>query len=86
MRLRRGCIRDRIKKSRLAEMRCQPATAWHTVPVVWLGIALAAASIAGCIVTIVLAVRQPDPPLDVDTGVRIVGMPLARKDEPVAQP
>ncbi len=67
-------------------MRRQPATAWHSVPVVWLGIALSAASMVGCIATIVLAARHPDPPLAVDAGVRIVGMPLARKDEAVAQP
>jgi hypothetical protein len=67
-------------------MHRQPATAWHSVPVVWLGIVLAAASIAGCIATIVLAARHPDPALAVAADVRIVGMPLARKDEPVAQP
>jgi hypothetical protein len=36
--------------------------------VVWLGALILAASIVGCVVTIVLAWRFPDPPVGVDGG------------------
>ena len=40
------------------------ADAWYRQPVLWLGAAIFAASLAGCIWTIVLGSRHADLPLD----------------------
>lgn len=46
---------------------------WYTQPVVWLGIALFAASIAGCLWLIVVSARYDDQPLPIDG--RVFGVP-----------
>jgi hypothetical protein len=51
--------------------------AWFRQPVVWLGALILAASIAGCVVMIVLAMRFPDPPFD-SHGGRAMNAPLQR--------
>jgi hypothetical protein len=51
--------------------------AWHRQPIVWLGAAVLAASVAGCVWLIVVAERHVDPPLAVE-GLQILKMPLAR--------
>jgi len=43
--------------------------------VVWLGALILGASIVGCVVTIVLAWRFPDPPVAVDGG-KAMNVPL----------
>ena len=57
-------------------MRRDPG-AWSRQPVVWLGAVILAASIVGCVVTIVLALRFPDPPIDT-RGSRAINAPLQR--------
>jgi hypothetical protein len=47
---------------------------WYRVPVLWLGIALFGASLAGCIGMIVLASQYPDEPVPVG-GERLLKMP-----------
>lgn len=50
------------------------AVRWYRVPVLWLGIVLFVASIAGCIGMIVLAAQYPDDPMPVDSE-RLLKMP-----------
>jgi len=57
-------------------MRRDPG-AWSRQPVVWLGALILAASIVGCVVTVVLAFRYPDPPLDARDG-HAINVPLPR--------
>lgn len=47
---------------------------WYRVPVLWLGIALFVASIAGCIGMIVLASQYPDDAVPVGSE-RLLKMP-----------
>ena len=54
---------------------------WHRLPVVWLGIFVFAASIAGCVWMIVLGARHADSPLPT-AGGEIMKMPLARPAPP----
>jgi sugar phosphate permease len=56
-------------------MRPRVAGAWFQQPVIWLGAAVLAASIAACIVTIVLAVRLADTPVETGSN-NILKMPL----------
>jgi sugar phosphate permease len=56
-------------------MRCRVAGAWSRQPVIWLGAAILVASIAACIVTIVLAVRHADTPIETGSG-NILKVPL----------
>jgi hypothetical protein len=53
------------------------AAGWHRQPVLWLGLVLFAASIAGCAWMIVLGARHADTPLPI-AGGEIMKMPLAR--------
>jgi len=53
------------------------AGAWFRQPVVWLGALILAASILGCVVTIVLALRFPDAPVDTHGG-HAMNVPLER--------
>jgi len=46
-------------------------------PVVWLGVALFVASLAGCVLMIVLAMRHPDPSPP-EGGTVIMKMPVNR--------
>lgn len=48
--------------------------AWYRVPVVWLGILVFAASIAGCVWIIVASVRYRDEPLPVPSH-SVLGVP-----------
>ncbi len=49
-------------------------SSWYGQPVVWLGIGLFAASIAGCIWLIVVSARYDDQPLPTDG--RVFGIPV----------
>jgi hypothetical protein len=55
--------------------------AWFRQGIVWLGAAVFAASIAGCIWLIVVAERNADPPLP-NTGPQIMKVPVARPAPP----
>lgn len=63
-------------------MRRDPG-AWSRQPVVWLGALILAASILGCVVTIVLALRFPDPPVDTHGG-HAMNVPLRHAAETAA--
>ncbi|MBS0194964.1 MAG: hypothetical protein JSR34_12070 [Proteobacteria bacterium] len=59
------------------------ASAWYRQGIVWLGIGVFAASIAGCIWIIVVASRHADPPLP-HHGLKVLDMPLAHPSSRVA--
>jgi len=56
-------------------------SAWYRQPVLWLGALLFAASLAGCVLMIVLGSRHADVPLPT-AGGEIMKMPLARPPPP----
>lgn len=58
-------------------MATRATDAWWRQPVAWLGAAIFAASIAGCIVMIVLAERNKDEALPA-AGNQVLNVPLAR--------
>ncbi len=49
---------------------------WYRSPILWLGAAMFLASLAGCIVTILLALEHADAPLAVE-GERLLNVPTA---------
>ena len=49
------------------------------VPVVWLALGLFAALLAACVLTVVLALAQPDGAL-ADVGERVLSVPAARAE------
>jgi len=49
-------------------MKSRDTGAWFRQPVVWLGTAVFLATIAACIVTIVLSVRHADTPVETAGG------------------
>jgi len=53
---------------------------WQSQPVVWLGIAVFAASLAGCLWLIVAAARYGDEPLD--TRPQVFGVPTEQPRQP----
>lgn len=59
------------------------ASAWYRQPVVWLGIVVFAASLAGCIWMIVLGARHADEPVS-DAASSILKVPLSRDAPPAA--
>jgi len=61
------------------------SSAWYRQGIVWLGAAVFAASIAGCIWLIVVADRNADPPLPV-AGPQIMKVPVARPAKPDPSP
>ena len=50
--------------------------AWHRQPVAWLAAAIFVATLAGCIVTILIALKHADDPVDAG-GARVMAIPLA---------
>jgi hypothetical protein len=52
-----------------------PASNWYRQPVLWLGIAVFFASIAGCVWLIVVSVRYADTPLT--TSQSVFGVPVS---------
>lgn len=50
-------------------------TPWYRVPMVWLILAIPGLTVAGCMLTIFLAISHPDPVMP-----RIDGQPLAAKE------
>lgn len=59
--------------------------AWYRQPIIWMGAAVLAASIAGCVWLIVVAERHADPPLPI-VGMQILKMPLKRPPPPQTGP
>ncbi|MBS0570641.1 MAG: hypothetical protein JSS28_08535 [Proteobacteria bacterium] len=59
--------------------------AWYRQGIVWLGAAIFAASIAGCVWLILVAERYADPPLPV-AGQQIMKVPVARPLPPASPP
>lgn len=53
----------------------KPDGAWFRQPMVWIGGAIFAASLAACIATIVVAGRHVDAPVDA-RGSKVLGVPL----------
>lgn len=54
------------------------AGAWYRQPVLWLGAAILAASLAGCVWMIVLGARYADPSLENAPSHNVLGMPVHR--------
>lgn len=50
---------------------------WYQQPVVWLGLAIFVASLAGCVWMIVLGARYADPPVAIE-GEMVFKVPSAR--------
>jgi hypothetical protein len=51
------------------------ASAWYRQPVLWLGLIVFLASIAGCVWIIVMSVRYADTPLE--TSHAVFGVPVS---------
>jgi cobalamin synthase len=60
------------------------ADAWYRQPVLWLGAAVFAASLAGCVWIIVAGARHADTPLD--TSHAVFGVPTAARSAPRPSP
>ena len=60
------------------------ASAWYHQPVLWLGIAVFVASIAGCVWLIVVSVRYTDTPLS--TAQAVFGVPASARSAARAPP
>lgn len=56
--------------------RPQRRERWYRSPILWLGAAFFVASLAGCIVTILLALEHADTPLAIQ-GERLLNVPAA---------
>lgn len=56
-------------------MKSRDAEAWFEQPLVWLGAAILLASVAACIVAIVLAMRHADTPVETGSG-NVLNVPL----------
>lgn len=54
---------------------------WYRVPVLWLGIVLLTASVAGCIGMILVAMQYPDEPVAVGSE-RLLKMPATHEPSP----
>lgn len=54
--------------------------AWYRAPILWFGVAILSASIAGCVLLIVLALRYPDPPIPLDRAT-LIKVPESRGAE-----
>ena len=59
----------------------QKTASLYRLPIVWVALGLFAASIVGCIVTIVLALGQPDGAAPT-TGERLLSVPTQRGEQP----
>ncbi|SHM07644.1 hypothetical protein [Rhodanobacter sp. OK091] len=66
------------------DIAARTASAWYRQPVLWLGIAVFFASMAGCVWLIVLGVRHADTPLD--TSHTVFGVPVGAHSSPQRPP
>lgn len=60
------------------------STAWHRQPVLWLGVVIFVASLAGCVWMIVLGAHHADTPLD--TSHTVFGVPVSAHSSPPHPP
>lgn len=60
-------------------------SAWYHQPVLWLGIAIFVASLAGCVWLIVVSVRYADTPLDTSSQA-VFGVPVNTHSAPQPAP
>ena len=60
-------------------------TPWYRQCVVWLGVAVFAASIAGCVWIIMVGLRHADPPVETGRSA-IFGVPAAPHSAPPPPP
>lgn len=60
----------------------EAAGAWYQQPVLWLGVAILVASLAGCVWMITLGVRHADPPLDDSHPHTVLDMPVHAHELP----
>jgi hypothetical protein len=61
------------------------ASAWYHQPVLWLGIVVFVASMAGCVWLIVVSVRYADTPLN-PSQQAVFGVPASAHSAPPAPP
>ena len=59
-------------------------SAWYRQPVLWLGIAIFVASLAGCVWMIVLGMHHADTPLE--TSPTVFGVPVSAHSSPQPPP
>jgi hypothetical protein len=66
-------------------VNAQAVVAWYRLPILWLGALIFGASVAGCVLMIVLGSQHADEPLP-DAGMTLLKMPLgsaeATRDPP----
>jgi hypothetical protein len=62
------------------DIAARTASAWYRQPVLWLGIVVFLASMAGCVWLIVLGERHADTPLN--TSHTVFGVPVSAHSSP----
>ncbi|HZX71381.1 MAG TPA: hypothetical protein VFE77_11235 [Rhodanobacter sp.] len=62
----------------------EAASAWYQQPVLWLGLAVFVASLAGCVWLIVVSIHHADTPLN--TSQAVFGVPASAHSAPRAPP
>lgn len=67
-----------------SDMDARHRAAWHRQPVLWLGIVIFVASLAGCVWMIVLGVHHADTSLD--TSPTVFGVPVGAHGNPSPPP
>ena len=67
-----------------SDIAARTASAWYRQPVLWLGIAIFLASLAGCVWLIVLGARHADTP--VQTSHTVFGVPVSAHSSPQHPP
>lgn len=65
-----------MKAPQVAEMPANDAR-WYRMPIAWLGVAVFALSVAGCIGVIIMATRYSDEPLPVNAE-RVLKVPTSK--------
>ncbi len=58
------------------------ANAWYRQPLLWLGAAILAASVAGCIWVIMAGLRYPDAPVPTQDHAEVFGVPARTHSSP----
>ena len=62
------------------DVAARTASAWYRQPVLWLGVVVFVASLAGCVWMIVLGATHADTPLD--TPHTVFGVPVSAHSTP----
>lgn len=66
------------------DLAARAASVWYRQPVLWLGIVIFVASLAGCVWMIVLGLHHADTPLD--TSHTVFGVPVSAHSSPHSPP